>query len=278
MFIGLMEYTMYSNNVKWQELLPEEFINRQQNCPVVYLPMGLCEPHGQIAAFGLDTIKAEYICDNVAKTVGGIVAPTLGYHIHESGYHKPWLKEVVGDVNPRMTSMPPEAILHFFLYQLRAFSNAGFKGAVIITGHAGGNQKDLNMVAEEFMKISPMKIIVKADPELVEGKYIADHAGKYEISQLLFLRPDLVNMEKISSQYEEDNDLGRFALGDDANEANPSYGKSIMEECCIHTENLVKQMLPTLDDVIPEKISSEQISNIWSEILIQKNKWFTNNS
>ena len=50
-----------SPSVYWAELFPLEFEERLKACPVVYLPLGLCEPHGLISAFGLDTFKAEYI-------------------------------------------------------------------------------------------------------------------------------------------------------------------------------------------------------------------------
>ncbi|MGC1239932.1 MAG: creatininase family protein, partial [Chryseosolibacter sp.] len=78
----------------WAELLPYEFKKRLAECPIVYLPLGLCEPHGQVSAFGLDTIKAEWLCQEAARQVGGIVAPSMGYHIHETGYHARWLEEM----------------------------------------------------------------------------------------------------------------------------------------------------------------------------------------
>ena len=49
--------------VAWEFLLPEEFERRLAARPIVYLPLGLCEPHGHIAPFGLDTIKARYLCE-----------------------------------------------------------------------------------------------------------------------------------------------------------------------------------------------------------------------
>lgn len=67
----------------WSELLPYEFNRRLDECPIVYLPLGLCEPHGQVSAFGLDTIKAEWLCLRTAEKAGGVVAPSMGYHIHE---------------------------------------------------------------------------------------------------------------------------------------------------------------------------------------------------
>ncbi|HTG69331.1 MAG TPA: hypothetical protein VL921_08715 [Candidatus Udaeobacter sp.] len=51
-----------SERVRLAELLPWEFKEKQATFPVVYLPLGLYEPHGQIAALGLDTIKTEWLC------------------------------------------------------------------------------------------------------------------------------------------------------------------------------------------------------------------------
>jgi creatinine amidohydrolase len=62
--------------VRWEELKPEEFHRRLAARPLAYLPMGMCEPHGHAAAFGLDMIKADYICDTAAARSGGIVAPS----------------------------------------------------------------------------------------------------------------------------------------------------------------------------------------------------------
>ncbi|MDG0791825.1 creatininase family protein [Cohnella ginsengisoli] len=163
--------------VLWAELLPHEFKQRQEACPVVYLPLGLCEPHGQVSAFGLDTIKAEWLCEEAARREGGIVAPSMGYHIHEAGYHARWLEEEVGEENPHMTGIPPAVMLHLFLYQLRAFANAGFSTIVVVSGHSGGNQLDLRLAAEQFMKRVPVQVWVRSDPELVEGLYEGDHAG-----------------------------------------------------------------------------------------------------
>ena len=145
--------------VRWADLHLQEFEERQAACPIVYLPLGLCEPHGHIAPFGLDTIKADYLCDEAAHRFGGIVAPTLGYQIHETGYHAPWLEQVMEGANPRLASLPPHVILQCFLYQLRAFSNSGFTGVVVVSGHHGGNQDDLRMVAREFCKDVPITVL-----------------------------------------------------------------------------------------------------------------------
>ncbi len=254
--------------VLWSELLPYEFKERLSACPVVYLPLGICEPHGQISAFGLDTLKAEWLCVEAAKRVGGIVAPSLGYHIHESGYHARWLEEVVGEEQAHMTGMPPHVLLHFFLYQLRAFVGAGFQSIVILTGHGGGNELDLRRVSDAFSRETGVAIIVSTDAQLVRDQYQGDHAGRYEISQLMFLRPELIDFSQLWRQTEVGAG-GRLALGEDATEASGEQGARIMEACLAqlcevvtkqsasvqHKENLIK----------PRLLSYEETENIWQQ-------------
>ena len=269
-----MRETDRSKLVRWEELLPVEFLQRIGQKPLVYLPMGICEPHGHIAPFGLDTLKAEYLCMEAARRFGGIVAPTLGYQIHEVGFHAQWLEEVVGEVNPRMTAMPPDVMLRFFLYQLRAFANSGFKMVFALTGHAGGNQEDYRLVASHFMKHVNIKVIMKADPELVEDQFKGDHAGRYEISQLLYLRPELMGMERLNDI--STSHLGRFAQGDDAVEASPREGEKIMEACLEGMSELIKEDGSLPINAYEEKmLDYEATEKIWTEILKRKAEWTT---
>lgn len=260
-----------TGKVRWAELLPHEFIERQAQRPVVYLPLGLCEPHGQVAAFGLDTIKADYLCDEAAARFGGIVAPTMGYHIHESGPAIGWLQEVVGAENPRMAGLPPEIVLQTFLYQLRAFANAGFELIVAISGHNFG-QQDLRLVAEEFMRDVAVPVFVRSDPELVTGVYDGDHAGRYEISQLLYLRPDLVDLALVDRPK---TDLGRFALNPDAREATSAIGKDILERSLTSIGALVAKH--ARGDAGPERahVTHGAAATMWTRIEARRAEWMT---
>ncbi|PWV95835.1 creatinine amidohydrolase [Paenibacillus cellulosilyticus] len=258
----------------WSELLPHEFHSRLKDNSTVYLPLGLCEPHGQVSAFGLDTIKAEWLCERAALRIGGIVAPSMGYHIHESGYHARWLEDEVGDHNPCMTGIPPAIMLHLFLYQLRAFVNAGFRTIIVVSGHSGGNQIDLRRAADLFMQRIPVRVWVRSDPELVEGQFEGDHAGKYEISQQMYLRPDLIDMSARAFESEPGSG-GRLALGSDADEASPEHGKLIMEACldrlCIEADRMKR--LQSNETINP--ISYSVIESIMSELLQSANEWVT---
>lgn len=262
---------MSSAVVRWADLLPEEFLGRQRKVPVVYLPMGMCEPHGHIAAFGLDTHKADYLCDEAARRFGGIVAPTQGYHIHESGIHRPWLREVAGDVNPRMAALPPDVVIRTLVFQFRAFVNAGFHTVAVISGH-NGPQPDLRIAAEEFTASYPeITIHVVSDPELVERKFEGDHAGLYEVSQLLYIRPDLVDLDRVGRVATDE--LGRFAQNPDAGEATAAHGEAIIEASL----DRIGEMVAGADDreVAVPTVSIETCEKIWSRVEERADQWVT---
>jgi len=264
--------TSQTETVHWEDLLPREFERRLKQLPLAYLPMGLCEPHGHVAAFGLDTHKAAYLCEESARRFGGIVAPTQTYHIHETGYHRPWLREVVGDVNPRMGSLPPDVVLRLLVFQLRAFVNAGFRAVVVVTGH-NGNQPDLRLVAEEFRRARPVRIAAVSDPELVAGHFEGDHAGRYEISQLMYLRPELVRLDRLHDR--RGSVLGRFAQGEDAHLATESEGRAIMEAGLAALKTIVADChpLPAVEDVPFMPIAEAE--QVWRRVVARTDEWCT---
>lgn len=261
---------MVADTVRWEELLPREFLARQLEHPLVYLPLGLCEPHGHAAAFGLDTLKAVWLCEHAARKYGGIVAPTQGYHIHETGYHRPWLAEVVGDVNPHLGSVPPDVLLRMVLFQLRAFINAGFRAVVLLTGHHG-NQPDLRIVAKEVMRDRPVRIIAVSDPELAYPIHGGDHAGMYELSQLLYIRPDLVDLTRLADAHT--SPLGRFAQGADAATGSTEQGRILLEHSLNSLSDLIIAAQPYSATIEP--LSMAQAEEIWNRIASRRDDWCT---
>jgi len=257
--------------VRWAELRPDDFRARRDACPAVYLPLGLCEPHGSVAALGLDLIKAEYYCDAAARRFGGIVAPAQGYHIHECGFHAPWLAKVVGEENALMAAIPPHVMLHLFLYQLRTFANAGFRVAIAVSGHSGGSQEDLRRAAAVFARATGLRVIVKSDPELVEGLYNGDHAGKYEISQLLAMRPDLVDLSLLEKRAATGP---RFALGDDAAEASHAHGHAINEAISAAIGLEVSESLALPFECLPKTgINYDDVEAMWADVRTTMKEW-----
>ena len=259
-----------STRVRWAELLPDDFMARMLERPVVYLPLGLCEPHGHIAALGLDTIKAEYYCEEAARRCGGIVAPTHGYHIHECGFHAAWLASVVGEQNPLLAALPPHVMALHFLYLLRAFYNTGFDSVVVVSGHAGGSQIDLRRVAALFAARTAMPVTLKTDVEWLGGLHPGDHAGKYEISQLMAIRPDLIDLSRLDRAEKG----GRLALGSDAAEANGTFGhqvnETILKAICSH---VTLEVAPLTKAIVREPMTYATTEGMWKELQAQIPHW-----
>ncbi len=256
--------TVKINTVKWLELKPLAFRERLAQCPVAYLPYGLAEPHGFVAAFGLDTFKAEWLCEQAATVVGGIVAPTQNWHVHESGYHAPWLEGEVGEDNPHLGGLPPYLVYQTLLYQLRAIQNAGFHYAVVLTGHCGGNERDLEVLAQAYQKQFGLKVLALSDVDLVKERYQGDHAGAYELSQLLYIRPELVDMGLLGHHHQE---LSALCLGADAAEASATKGEAIMTYAAAQLGERVREMLTTTAQLTAHKrISFDDVDNLWQAL------------
>ena len=59
--------------VLYEELLPEECVQRIQEMPVAYLPLGTLEWHGPHMPLGADGIQSKELFVRVAEKVGGVV-------------------------------------------------------------------------------------------------------------------------------------------------------------------------------------------------------------
>jgi creatinine amidohydrolase len=196
------------------------------------------------------------------------VAPSQTYHIHETGFHGTWLTEVVGEVNPRLGALPPDVVMRTLLFQLRACVNAGFRAVMVLSGQNGA-QGDLRLVAEEFTKIVPVPVVLRSDPELVRGTFPGDHAGRYELSQLLYIRPDLVDMTRLDRV--SSDPLGRFAQNPDAHEATAEYGRQVIEAQINRIGELVGEAGVGPSDL--PFLSFEDMEPAWAAVLDRRPSW-----
>ncbi|WP_248928386.1 creatininase family protein [Paenibacillus hamazuiensis] len=259
------------SKLHWPELLPSEFKARQAECPVVYLPIGLCEPHGPISALGLDSLKAVHICTETAKIAGGIIAPAVGYHIHEAGPSARWLEDNVGEQNPFMTSISPKTFFLLYVDQLRAFYNAGFKAVIALSGHGGAHQEDLKVVSDAFMKEFDINVWYGTDFELTAERFSGDHAGQYEISALLSIRPDLIDLSVMPAG---EDAVSRFALHESAGKAESDYGKQIMHTAIENLADKVRLMAIRSNENRDRKpLSFADIESFWNRTMKSVEKW-----
>lgn len=172
---------------KYAELTASEFVPAIKKCPIIFVPTGLIEWHGNHLPLGFDALKAEAICLQIAKKTGGIILP-LNY------FGTAGLGTFAGTL-----IFKRETVKSLFIELFTQLEKVGAKIIVMITGHYGDYQVELvKQVASEYMKKSSVKIVAQPEYEdifLNDGSQPADHADMWETSFGLALIPHLVKMK-----------------------------------------------------------------------------------
>jgi creatinine amidohydrolase len=193
-----------TREVRWERMFPDELEQAYAECPLVYYPYGLCEPHGPQNAIGLDALKVHAIACEAARTYGGIVAPPDFWHIHELGGYAVWAHQAVGEVQRSwLTSLPPWQHFKNVCYHIRAADAIGFHAAILLTGHYGPNWEDLKKLIELVQPHVGARLYGLPDFEANQpgfdrdGHSGGDHAGKVETSLLWALAPECVDISRV---------------------------------------------------------------------------------
>lgn len=230
--IGLEGSLVQKNNVLYEEMRPDEFIERLNHCPIAYLPLGTLEWHGLHLPLGSDSLQSKGFFKALAERIGGIVLPTLflgpdtkisqeefdyiGMDVHS--FERENLQQLDGSAY----YIEDELFINILEATLKNLSRAGFK---IVVAHGHGPSTNI------FRKFIP-KFEKQFDLKLFElwqlgGKgnegIMTDHAAFNETSLMLGLYPELVDLEKLS----DETMVGIW--GDDPRATSKEEGKRIIE-------------------------------------------------
>ncbi len=156
------------------------------------LPLGACEQHGHHLPLSTDQIIAEELAARVADVVGdAVIAPSIpvgvsGHHLHFGGTATITSSTYVDHITDIISSLA----LH------------GFRTTYLVTGHAG-NCGSMQTITERFTDDNVVSfddwpaqrgIIHEVATEHLglDPQTVGTHAGHFETSIILLLRPDLV--------------------------------------------------------------------------------------
>ncbi len=168
--------------------------------PIAYLPIGAPEMHGEHLTYGLDAIKAHELCRRAARAGGGAVQPPL---------HAGTTACTSFNFGNVYISQPVARAL--YTEYLAGLGRVGFRVIVALTGHYPGAQVAVvKHAAADAMAISGAWTVGLDECELAfDHDYFGDHAGKWETSLYMHLRPDLVYMDHLP----DDPDARLIAAG-----------------------------------------------------------------
>ncbi len=183
------------DELTWPEM--REAIARQ---PVILLPFGTVEDHGPHLPLNTDNIIVEAICREAARRAAGeiLVMPLVAYGLDE--HHMDF---------PGTISVGMQTLLAYVADVALSAARHGFNHLLIVNGH-GSNAAIADLAARRVVletgiicgAMSPNAAI---DPTLAEptlsqmrrsGPGGVAHACEYETAMMLYLRPDLVQMDK----------------------------------------------------------------------------------
>lgn len=180
----------------------------------VVLPTAAIEQHGPHLAIVTDTLACTTVCQRgaeIANQQGGSVTVAPPIHFGMSHHHFP---------HPGVLSLTQETFITVIREVCDSLHRSGFRKIVIINGHGGNDDairvaaRDVSLVHDDI-SIAAASYWTIAHGALVEEGKVHDigqlpgHAGAFETSLVMGLRPDLVD----TASYPTPIDWSRGAAG-----------------------------------------------------------------
>lgn len=186
---------------RWDELTASDWPKAlEKSAYTAILPIGVLEKHGPHAPIGSDLIHVREWAARVTKREYAVVFPDYFYgQIYEARHQ------------PGTFALPSRLIWELLDATCEEIARNGFKKILIVNGH-GGNPNFLRFFVQSQLERKRDYIVYfwdpAADPVLTEKMNKMrksdpagdQHAGERETSTLLYLRPDLVKMDRADDE------------------------------------------------------------------------------
>ena len=198
---------------RWDELTASDWPRAMEaSASTVILPIGILEKHGPHAPMGSDLIHVREWAARATKREYAVVFPDFFYGQINEARHQ-----------PGTFSLPPRVVWDLLEATCDEMGRNGFKKILIVNGHGGnpeliryflqtqlGRRRDY--VAYFFTPGSDPAVDAKVAALRRSDPAEDMHAGERETSTLLYLRPDLMQMDRATT--ESGADQKRLVLPD----------------------------------------------------------------
>jgi creatinine amidohydrolase len=182
----------------------------------VILPLGATEQHGPHLPLGTDTIRATALVDRLAERLGpgSLVAPALpfGCSDEHSGF-------------PGLLGLDHETLARVVLDITRRLAGWGIRRLVLLSAHGGNGEAmdlalallrrelpDLEVQTNDNLETIATALLEVARRDGISSSALGLHAGEGETSEMLHLRPDLVNLDESTPGFTGDMEAVLQAL------------------------------------------------------------------
>jgi creatinine amidohydrolase len=186
---------------RWDELVASDWpIALEKSAKTAVLPIGILEKHGPHGPIGSDLIQVPEIAARATKSEYAVVFPDYFYgQIYEARHQ------------PGTFALPSRLIWELLDATCEEIARNGFTKIVIVNGH-GGNPNFLRFFVQSQLERRRDYVVFLHEPapdpaltETVNRMRKSDpagdqHAGERETATLLYLRPDLVKMDRATAE------------------------------------------------------------------------------
>ncbi len=183
---------LLEKEVRLERMRPEQIEAAMAQRAAVYIPFGSVEWHGRQNPVGLDALKAHEQLVGLAAKAGGVVHPPV--YFGAGGGHAEW---------PHSYMVSKEPMRQIVRELLHLWERDGFRQAILLSGHYPNRPEYLDEAAEAYRaRGGRMRVLSLAENQApgVRG----DHAGQEETSSMLYLHPELVDMDALGKAPESE--------------------------------------------------------------------------
>lgn len=157
-----------------------------ENKDSLLIPIGTCEQHGQHLPLCTDTIVAERMCDEISEKYGILVAPTVNY-----GVNLPLDNKIMTGTTGVTYEILKETLKSITKY----WKMQGFKHFFAVSCH--GDIFHIKALNDSDDNVEVVETYEVEQKDLLEKQVCTRHACESETSVMLYLYPELVDMNVV---------------------------------------------------------------------------------
>jgi creatinine amidohydrolase len=194
----------------WEEMTAKEFekavIETEGIC---IIPFGVIEKHGNHLPLNTDIETARWVAKEAVKIEPAVIFPNYYFGQIAEALHVP------GTI-----SIPHDLMFKLLDEVCNEISRNGFKKIVILNGH-GGNNAFVQYFIQSSLRVKKDYVVYSLNfdkwinndqlndvAKILGTDDLGEHAGNYETSLMMVIRPDLVRMEHV--EIKESQNLKRM--------------------------------------------------------------------
>ena len=182
-------------SVQWEELTGPDFVEAiKRSQGTCLLPFGILEKHGPHMPIGTDLINVRYVALHAAEQQYAVVFPQYYFGQISEARHEPGTIAYSRDLQLALLQATTDEM-----------ARNGCKKILIVNGH-GGNASLLPYFAQSQLDKPHDYVVYLIDQRTPttggpKRKTTDDqHAGESETSKMMIVRPDLLHMERATSE------------------------------------------------------------------------------